>query len=325
MSDAKTRTFYSASASKQHTVQRPGMENLRVVYLPDGPCKIIRLKSPISKELVNLVVSSGKLYELRELTGDNPFDPQNHLRPVTKADGQPVRSLILSDPEGNGVVIENGSLVVATLFNLSYLLIAYFTDAPSGRFQGLEDIVDSLQAEYEGFAEVGDDMVAKSLEQICNTVVEGDETFYKFDESMALLWLKQRVQRLCDHFPSSILESLIKPLLYPVELDKSIPEDMMALALQKYSVLLLSSYLTEQWVDKLMKCYELEPLEQYIGKIKQQKAAKRAAEQSLLEVNQLNANNKRSTKPVAKAAPKKKVKVAKVTKGALDMFFKKKA
>lgn len=311
------------------------VESARVVYLPDGPCKLVNLPNALTGELQNFVVCKDVLYELREVDGHNPHDPQNHLRPTTKKDKKPVRSLIL-EGEGHdkkeGLVIEDGAPLVATRSNLSFLLLGYFSSQrqQGDRFQSSEDLFDTMQETYiPGLKHLPETMVQRALTNICESVVEGDEPFYKYSELKTLQWLNQRVERLSQNFPSTILESLVKPLLYPVNIDETIPDEMMQSSLIKFSISMINSYLPREYHSKLLEAHDFEALEKYVQDLKRRKIEKKAAEDNMLELNHTNAMNKRSNSN-DKGLPQKKkptsVKKAqlKVSKGALDKFFKKK-
>lgn len=323
----KRRVETKRRAQNLDSTIRAGMETARVLYLPKGTSRLVQLPNPASGSMQSFVVCNDELYELREVDGDNPHDKQNHLRPTTKKDSQTVRSLILEGPDNNGFIIENGALLVATKFNPSFLLIGYFTSQKGSRFQSSEDLFDSMQEVTPALNDLPETLIQSALTTICETVVEGDEPFYKFSEEITLAWLKGRVSQLISNFPQTILESLVKPLLYPVGIDDTIPAEVMQLALRKFSIMLISSYLTAEWNDRLINEYDFVTLDEYIQRTQQQRTDKRAAQENLSDINHLNAQNKR-TQYDTKGPLKKKAVVkrqVKVSTGALDMFFKKKA
>jgi hypothetical protein len=310
------------------------VEGSRVIFLPGGPWKVVSLPNPVTGALQNFVVCQDSLYELREVDGDNPYDKQNHLRPTTKKDNKTVRSLILEGDEKQGLIIEEGALLVSTKFNLSFILIAYFasqTNKNGSRFQSSEDLFDIMQENICGLKDIPESIIQNALATTCETVVEGDELFFKYSDKKTLQWLQARVTKLSQNFPTTILEALVKPLLYPVNLDEKIPDSITKSALEKFSIMMISSYLSKEWNSKLVNCYDFRELDVYIEDVQMQKAEKKAAQESLGDMNHLNAENKRNSDnrdngpQKKKPAPAKKQIKVKVQKGALDLFFKKKA
>lgn len=307
----------------------------RVIYIPSyNDLKIVNLPHPLTGEVHNYLLSNETLYELREIDGDNPHDKNNYLRPLTKKDNLPVRSLILEGQNKEGLIIEEGNLIIPTKFNLVYTLISYFTSQIDKgkeftRFQSQEDLFDMIQEGIPGLLDLPEILVKNALINICESVIESDEVFYKYSDIKCQEFLKSKISTITQNFPKTIKDQLIDPLLYPADLDEITPQEITNLALQRYSIHLLSSSLPQTWITRLTSCYNFQPMESYITDIQKKKAAKRTAEENLSNMNKINAENKRNADSQGKGPQKKKpVPVKKLTpklsRGPLDMFMKKK-
>ncbi|KAH3676384.1 hypothetical protein WICMUC_002015 [Wickerhamomyces mucosus] len=314
-------------------------QTAKVVFLPDSnltESKILNFPHPRTTESHSYVLSNNVLFELKELDGDNPHEKLNHMRPTTKKDNLPVRSFILEnneDPE-NSVILENGNLILSTKYNFAYVLISYFTtqirenEKRFSRYQSIEDFIEILSENIPSILELPESLVQKSLVSITDSIREGESDFYRYSEDKILQFLRNKVEKLSKNFPSSVSEKIVKPLLFPINFEDEIPEIIFNLALTKYSIFILSSYLHTYWTTKLLKSYDFEDLDKYIEKTKNERIQKKAVEDQLADINQLNAANKRANGkagPVSKKpTPSKKVASSKLSRGPLDSFFAKK-
>jgi len=303
---------------------------------PNGIIKMINLPHPRTAQEHHYILMNDELYELSEVDDDNPHSKSNYLRPLTKSDSKPVRSLVLENSHSStaGVILEESNIIISTKFNFTYVLISYFIKQlekgkESKRYQSLEDLTDVLEDGIPIITQVPEPLFIKALEKICDVIDENDEKFYRFSEEKTYEFLKAKVKTLSNSFPKSIQSQIVNPMIYPVNIEESIPDDINALALTRYSIHLLSSYLHLKVESKLHSLYDFKQLDSYIEKLQDEKAKKKAAEEQIQNVNQINAQNKRSfggkqeNGSRKKAAPAKKT-APKLTKGPLDGFFTKK-
>ncbi|KAH3688653.1 hypothetical protein WICPIJ_000344 [Wickerhamomyces pijperi] len=333
------------------TVSTLNTQQTHLAYLPTSDLnKLTHLKfpHPRTNSPTQFILHEDQLYEVKIIDNDNPHNPQNHLRDTTKGDDLVLRSVVFtankdspdqsSEAGSNGFILEDGSIYLTTKFNFSYVLINTFTqqllksESSSSRYQSLEDITESLSSLLEDkydISKLPEALIASSLVSITENIKEGDDIYYRHSSTAILSYLKAKVNALASSFPESILQRLIKPKLQPLDIDSEIPEDILTLSKNKYSILLLSSYLNLHWTDKLTSSFDFSPLDKYISELDQAKKLKKLAEEQLQDVNALNASNRRETvksgaangKKVTKKAPVKK---APVGRGPLDSFFSKK-
>lgn len=310
----------------------------RVVLLPEvsvDTIKLINLPHPRTGQTHHYVLLNEELYELTEVDNDNPHSKTNHLRAVTKADNKPVRSLILeaSDGASSGLVLEESNLIISTKFNLVYVLISYFANQLElgkefRRYQSLQDLIDILEESIPVIVQFPETLLSNALEKISDAIDENDEKFYKYSEEKTYQFLKTKVEVISNSFPKSIQSQLVSPILYPVNIDDSIPDDINKLALERYSIHLLSSYLHPAVEKKLQSTFQFQSLDAYIAKIQMDKTKKKAAEDQIQNLNSINAQNKRTFGKQDNSSRKKPTVVKKlapkITKGPLDGFFGKK-
>ncbi|CCH44057.1 Ribonuclease H2 subunit B [Wickerhamomyces ciferrii] len=315
------------------------LNSARIILFPESTqdsLKIVNLPHPrTNQEYHYALVNNEELYELTEFDNDNPHSKTNHLRSLTKTDGKPVRSLLLENvnDESDGLVLEESNIIISTKFNFTYILITYFIlQLEQGkefrRYQSLEDITDVLEESIPIILQLPGSLLNTSLENICDSINENDEKFYKFSEEKTINYLKTKSELISQNFPKSIESTIVSPLLYPANIDEKIPEDIKKLALIKYSIHLISSYLHPKTESRLNSSYNFESVNEYITKIQKEKLQKKAAEDQIQNLNQINAQNKRSigvqdNKNRKKPTPAKKI-PSKVIKGPLDGFFGKK-
>lgn len=317
--------FFLNTSQKNMTLR-----DSRVVYFPTGAFEIsiLLLPHPRLTTPANYALIDSTLYELKEINGDNPHLSNNHLRPLTKKDTLPVRSLILENlnPGDDGLILENGNVIITTKFDLTYSLIGFFhRQKESSRFNSFEDLSDSIGKELP-VDQLPESLLKASLNRISETVIENNELFYKYSESKTLQFLKSKVHKIATSFPESIFETLLKPSLYPLNIDEAIPEEMANLAKVQHSIYLLSSYLPLQWEQNLNKDYDLAKLQEYVSNIKRQKLEKKIAEEQIASLNQTSAGNKRNGNNGNNGVPAKKKQfvkkpTVKLSKGPLDSFF----
>ncbi|CAM9018109.1 unnamed protein product [Wickerhamomyces anomalus] len=310
----------------------------RVVLLPDteeSTIKLVNIPHPRTNHEHHYVLVNDQLYEFNEIDNDNPHSKTNHLRSVTKNDNKPVRSLILENSDSSlpGLVLEESNIIISTKFNFVYVLISYFnSQLEQGkefrRYQSLQDLTDVLEEELPVISKIPESLLTDALEKISDSIDENGDKFYRYSEEKVYEFLKNKVEIISKSFPKSIQSQLVNPILYPVNIEDPIPENIINLALNKYSIHLISSYLHPKVESKLLDLYKFQELEAYITKVSEEKSKKKAAEDQIQNLNQINAQNKRTLGKQETGSRKKPTVTKKITpkvsKGPLDGFFGKK-
>ncbi|ODQ79739.1 hypothetical protein BABINDRAFT_166849 [Babjeviella inositovora NRRL Y-12698] len=334
-------------------------KSTRVILLPKAPGSethsVLTLPHPRTQEPANYIIITNSeskpavstLYELKEISGKNPHHQQQQLAPETK-DGKTVKSLIFERYEGTGgpstqgLVIQDPAMTIATRYNLAYTLIAYFTSSSntSTRYQSLEDLIDSISAVglFTDFSsKIPEAMIKAALQPICETITEnvGEddvEVYYRFSRARCLEFLMAKVTKLAGHFPESIMEAHIKPMLFSPTFASSADsetgnDEVVYQCKLKYSAFLIGSYLSPEFITELMKQLDITKLVVYLDELKANKEKAALAEENMrLLAEQSAGAGKSKKKPTAtKKATKKATLPRKVAigSGALDGFFKK--
>lgn len=330
----------------------------KIIVLPDqySTFKIINLPNPaelVTKKSYLLAEddSAYKIFELREVNGNNPYSSNNILLPKSS---DSVKSWIIETSVQNGpklsstvvsggYILQSPNLIVSSIFNPAYLLASIFcTHAAtfSKRFITIEDFIDTLSGLYEDLwvQELPQSLYSDCLPLVCDTIVENGETFYKFSMPVTLTFLKSKVAKLVEHFLSSDLKLApggqpqflqhIKSKLYERNQDQtSIPEDILRLAVEKHVVdLILGSYCLPSVLDEYLKTQasDFSKYDLHLKELEQKKKDLAMVEQNMNDIAESSAKASANSKSKKKPDPKKKpVKKVAVGKGALDGFFKK--
>lgn len=286
-----------------------------------------------------LITDEAKLFQLKEVNGNNPYQKNNITLPKST---ESVKSWIFEPESGspikpvNGSILQSSNLIVSSAFNPVYLLISILYKNPllTKRFITVEDFIDSLTGLFS------DDWVQKlsprfpsCLELISETIIENDEKFYKFSLPVTFDFLGTKVENLVAHFDANpdlqIMKHIKSKLYQSNETEASIPAYVLKQAIQLNCInLILGTYclpeLTSQFITS--KAYNFMEYEQYLKLLDQKLKDLQAVEQNMNSV--VESSSKASKKKVdtkKKTDLKKKAPVKKVAigKGALDGFFKK--
>lgn len=319
--------------------------NIRVIITPSGvelpqiadnsissddpSPKLILLPHPRTSEPVKYLYSQkdSALYELRKITGANP-----HLKQSQKLEldnGDAIKSILIepsetSEADNIGMILSDPSVYTFTPFNIIYTLILFFSANPkkySERYVSFEDLEDSFSE--SSFRDLPSTLIAPKLELVCETIEEGGEKYFKFSSEKMLSFLREKTEKLSQSFPISLFNKVVLPKIAPAEIDDKIDSQIIESAKKSYSIDLMGSYLSQTNLGKLRQSYEeeLAPLTVYLKKQKEIQKKKAAAQAHMDELTQ-GLTKEKGKKPQAKKTVKKPVK--KVTRGAIDSFFKKK-
>lgn len=313
-------------------------KNTKVLVLPESAkaLQVIKLPDVVNNRAPKAFVigEEGILYELREVNGYNPYDDQASSRPVVPKTGEPIKTMVF-EMEGGGFVLSGANMVVSSRFNFSYFLISLFWSNQSlnKRFMNLDDICDTLSGYYEQAEWVHLIPVLlykSSLNQICDTIEENGDTFYKFSQERVEDFLHLRIAALAAFLkerPEMAIVYKIKLNLYPPLLEdeqNSIPTEILEMAILRNCVdLIVGSYLQNDIRLNILKKYSFDKLDEYLTDIQAQRKQRELAEAQLDSVVEITSRNeKKSSKGKQTTSKKKMVKKVAAGKGALDAFFK---
>lgn len=295
--------------------------------LENSEFDIIRL--PLAnKTIASFLVKDNEVFELRSVGSRNPWLKNDKTVTLPRTGGA-VKSLIIETGDA-GAVLQSPDMIMATKFDLSFVFITIMaqTDTFSKRYISYEDILDTIGSQNPWINDLSDTLIVNCLGKLCETVVENQETFYKYSSEKTAEMLSQKVKKLetvVSH-SSFVINDTIRQLLHdPTSANSEIPNDIYGLAVMQHCIDLVCCYVpftVRELVVTKMGC-DFGPLDAYTKQLKQKKKALDVAEQTMNEVAASTASAKKSMKVNAKTKTKKK-QVAKVAvgKGALDGFFK---
>lgn len=314
-------------------------EGTKVILLPKkkGSYSIIKLPNVSDqKSLKSYLLHDDQLFELREIKGDNLYLPNNDKRPIIPNTGLSVKSFVFESEE-NGCVVQSPNLIVSTKFNLVYYLMSvmYKNDSFGKRFITFEDFSDTISSIFEYNAWVSAipmKMYKSALAEICETIEENDETFYKYSNAKVIEYLNRKVSQLLAYISSqsdlSINHKIKQELYRPIsEGDNDIPPDILQLSIIMHSIdLICGSYTPIEIRNQVMTDggYEFDKLNKYLNDIRVQSKELELVESNMNAVVETTTKvepKKKDTKK--KVIRKKEIKKVAVGKGALDGFFKK--
>ncbi|ESW98244.1 hypothetical protein KL918_004010 [Ogataea parapolymorpha] len=296
-------------------------DNIRLIVVPGNiqtPFKTIKPYKGFQ-----LVVNDGLVYELNKT---NFRDPHNATQKLTKKQ-QPLKTIFLAalDASMDSLMVGNNcELWIATKYNPVYLLLDFFTDALSREHVRMVSFQDLLE-QFEGcetlqeLLENGVDL-QKPLLQICESVDENDETFYKPSMQKIIGYLSSKVNHLAQNLPSALVASAKKKLALP---GFEPTDEVLQVSKKQLAIELISSYVDAKYLNDLKKLYSTEILDSYMVEYKRKEQSTALAEENINTLNGMNAANPKKRK-VEKKVVRKEVKKVAVGKGALDGFFKKK-
>lgn len=315
--------------SENNQGQKKGM---KVVILPkDGkPGEYKMIKMPLAKNIEGskpYILQDETLYELKEINGNNPHLNQPNRPQLLNGDG--VKSWIF---EGTpGYVVQSGNLIVASKYNMTYLLISVVylqIDNFNQRFIALDDLLDKLASSYgDWINEIPNTLYEKSLAKVFEVVDQDDEKYYKFSLEKANDFIQSRIDSLLEFLstkPSSMSNFVKSKLSDPST--GTIQQDLLKLAILHHSVeFVTNSYCLPQFKDQYISSrkFDFKPFDDFRKKLKEDQKSRDLVEEGVTNIAIANKNVKKKDVPVKKTT-KKQVKKVAVGKGALDGFFGKK-
>ncbi|EDK37635.2 hypothetical protein PGUG_01733 [Meyerozyma guilliermondii ATCC 6260] len=286
-----------------------------------------------NKSVASFLVKENQVFELKNLGSKNPW-LKNDKSVTLPRTGGAVKSLIIETDE-SGAVLQSPDMIMATKFDLSFIFITIMaeSDTFSKRYISYQDILDTIGSQNPWINDLSDTLIINCLGKICETVVENQETFYKYSSEKTAEMLSEKVNKLEKSISNSsfVINDTIRQILHdPSSANLEIPSDIYNLAVMQHCIDLVCCYIPFKVRESVIKKMgsDFSPLDAYMKELKQKKKALDAAEQAMNEVaastaNAKKANAKLNGKANGKTKPKKK-QVAKVAvgKGALDGFFK---
>ncbi|KAG7856045.1 hypothetical protein KL919_004438 [Ogataea angusta] len=296
-------------------------DNIRLIVVPCNLTTPFKAIKPYKRS--QLVVNNGLVYELNKT---NFKDPHNTTQKLTKKQ-QPLKTIFLAamDASVDSLMVGNNcELWIATKYNPVYLLLDFFTDALSRervRMVSFQDLLEQFEGceTLQELLENGVDL-RKPLLQICESVDENDETFYKPSMQKIVSYLSSKVDRLAQNLPSALVASTKKKLALP---GFEPTDEVLQVSRKQLAIELISSYVDAKYVAELKNLYPTEILDSYMMEYRKKEQMTALAEENINTLNGMNAANPKKRK-VEKKVVRKEVKKVAVGKGALDGFFKKK-
>lgn len=292
-------------------------ETTKILILPQEVEEIALFDVQLSGQERSLITGNNEVYEVLEVIGHSSFDttPAPQL-PSMKA----VKSIILESENGDGYCLQSPNVLLATKFDMTYFFSALLHDrlSFSSRYKSASDIKDELLdlAVINGWNDIIECAFQRSLANICQSILEGDEAYFKFSREKFFSFLRQKVEKLSDFIFRSPNLSLHKMIRSSLVSSIQVPEDIFRAQTLRYAtdMVLLSYYnptLRDEFIDA--EGYKFDDLLSYLEE------ARKDNENGAI----LTPLSTVSTKIVPrKNKGKKDLRVA-VGKGALDSFFKK--
>lgn len=296
--------------------------------------KILKLPLDSKGVLVkSFLLGGNELFELLEVKGVNSFSNKNT---VLLKNGTSVKSFVFEgDGNSHSLILQSPNVLVATKFNLVFLLILimYKNDSFNKRFITLEDFIDSITEIYEDKTwvyEIPKELFATALRLICELIEENGEEFFKFSIQKTIAFLTSKVESLTQFIkskPNSIIMKIRAELIDPTNTEPIIPENILDISILKHALYLIcNSYITEDIIEDLksLKNYLFKELDDYMKSMNIKKKEIETVESGMNEIASTSSKVRNKKKvEIKKKATKKTVKKVAVGKGALDGFFKK--
>ncbi|AOA61078.1 Ribonuclease H2 subunit [Komagataella phaffii CBS 7435] len=342
------------------TIENQPVKTFKVLFVNQDSSeklKFVQLDHPRLNERCDYLYDeqNNQLYELKRFNGehDNPHSKKH--RAVYDHRGFMIRSLIFAEKESiDGYVVENSEILVATKFNVIYLLLKYFImtelrgmnineldeSNQSGRFLNFDDLIEQLQENsvFQGLPEEFFGSLEPSLSEICKVIREGDENYYRVSPAAIFQFLNRKVEALQKNLletENTVKQFLSSKLSKPIDQgstkEEEVPLEILDLATKRAAVQLISTYLPQSLGNCLLGQFEKdwETLSNHQLLVEKAFQERQIAEENLAKLNESIGNSssyfgKRKNQKTL-AAPKPKVKKVAVGKGALDGFFRAKA
>lgn len=280
-----------------------------------------------------ILFSDEKVYELRLISGQTSFSS----RPEPKlSNGEAVKSLIIESnvPEDEGAVLSNPELINVSKFNLIYFVLRIMWEQKNidnSRYHTMEDILDQLHAyiKPEQLIVALRKHLVTAIENVCDTIEEANESFYKFSSSKGNAFIEGKVESLSNLLHSSPNFSLTEFIKSKLNAYEEAPSDMLELQIKKYALeFTFGSYLTAEMKANFILDSRLDfsKLENYFKEQEEKQKTLAMVESNMASIVQTTTAAKSTSSKKGKVikTTKRVVKKVPVGKGALDGFFGKK-
>ncbi|ETN41134.1 uncharacterized protein HMPREF1541_03069 [Cyphellophora europaea CBS 101466] len=205
-------------AAQTSNVQQ--QEPLKVLLLPtnlSSEARILNLRHPLDGSSKRFLFCPKRgLYEFTRVCHP-PSEYRSILlsKPQTRGDG-PAKaddSAAVSD----GYVTKDAQMMVATPFDLCFVLLAVLPSSmagsPKALFQPVDDLFENSVAEDKHLQCIitqGPQLIEEALKQICDTVDAGDETMYRISEVKTTAYIQQKIARVVERgLPPSLEERFV--------------------------------------------------------------------------------------------------------------------
>lgn len=264
----------------------------------------------------SILAADEGVFEVVNIVGSSPYDsvpaPQTPF-------SEPVKSILLRIDNHQGAVSQDPRVLVATRFNMTYFFAGIFNSQNtfSSRFQDASDLKDQLLDldVISGWNDKIESEYNRSLNILCETIVEGDQTFYKYSKDQLRLFLKEKIEKLAAYIIAKKSLSLYKAIRSSLISQEEPPQNILEAQTLRFATdMVMVSYFDISDRTEMLGAlgYESEELASYLKKVKSQNES-----ENLQDTTVTTPRIKAKTK-----APRKKESKVAVGKGALDSFFK---
>ncbi|CUS23704.1 LAQU0S11e02388g1_1 [Lachancea quebecensis] len=350
--NVKSSSEPSHQSSKKGTTATQTMHR-RIIALPkELNCEELQIfelphsTNINSKPRIKLFCSDDKIYQIKRQTFSKGC-AYNKARDASSekyhytSDFKPLKSGILTngDDRRDGWLLEDGSFEFSTKYDLCFSLCgALYSKVISqdeneyqqkplqlsefeleNRFLMTRDLHEALIDNHDkGWSNISTKILQKYLQQLCDKIEEGGDTYYKMVPSRMTKWLANKAVKVSKSLPAS------------VPLPENLPKDILEQAKLVFACNILISLVPRPVYQNLLQYSDgevniakaFQDYHRYLldesAKEKEQQLQINAA----MKVGMGNGNTKKKSTLTKRSAVAKKV--TKVTKGAIDGFFSKK-
>ncbi|ODV94863.1 hypothetical protein PACTADRAFT_50717 [Pachysolen tannophilus NRRL Y-2460] len=334
---------------------------LKVIILPRGQeqddLTSIELIHPRTLKPIFFLYNNknNEIYELKNFnfTKNPHMSNTNSKKIVMTRNGEIIKSLLFDKPDnfknsdGNGLIVENPDILLATRFNFVYMLLLYYEKQLESlendssfrlRLLNSDDLIEILEKNSafkfnnfpNSFWSIENSILMNALNLIHDKIEENDEIYFRLNETKIIDMFDDKINKLSQSFPISILQKLINPKLSaPMTIQQKellvlptppaskipsesstpknietipsdqIPADIIEYAKINHSINILASYLSPLLVIKLRKKYDtkLTMLAQYKKQLDNMNEMREIAQNNLNALNEnLHAEQENSKK-----------------------------
>jgi hypothetical protein len=227
-----TRSANSSPAKKQQpkattaggrTTKADAADGVRVLFLPKGlssKARILSLRHPRDASPKRfLFCPVHGLYEFTRIA-QPPGDYRSLLFSSADEDStapEPLPTTSRSQNLSDGYISQDASLLVATPFDLFFLLLSILPSALAGSaktlFQPIDDLFESAVEEDKHLRYIiteGRALVEQALRKFCDTVEAGDDTMFRVSEEKTFVLLHQKITRVVERgLPPTLEERFV--------------------------------------------------------------------------------------------------------------------